>query len=1210
IARYGGDEFVIILKGLDKDKVITLWENARQALAQKDFILPQGAQHIKVTMSIGLGEYPHDGKTIDALFERADEALYSSKRLGRNRISFAKDSLEQIREEKRIHNILLKPPFVYREKELAEVKSHLFAKEPHKLVLVESGIGCGKSRFLEEAADLARKQNTPAFSFSLAEVDRSKPYGILVDIITAISYDHHELFKKAYESLKPKEQQALCVFPQLRSFIGEAQPIGHWDTEARSNLFQGLSGILEVMLLELKPLILLDNIDWLDEATSGVFSYIIVSKKYTPLCILASDSRPDTPEQKRHSFLDTLLEEVSEFEIVPHIKLAPFTDGESSELIKKIFSGRSVPQDFIDDVVRIVKGNPLFIVELLRDLLSRGVIYLKYPTWVFNEKKEPLPHDLRELLTNKFKHLDQEEKELLLAAAGIGGNFKFDFLSKLKKINEGYVEDIISRAVDKNIFNKEAAGQEATLAFNNELSRGILYQSLDEESRKSLHENIATTLESEHKDDIEGVSPLIVFHYTQADLQTKVREYAPLAASYADKLFSDVQTEKIIEEAIRSREERDKQEPIKDESWPRVEAIVAAFNSAVKSMHLYQQQNEITQKMITRCFQAIQEYFRLQYNLTFSNPQGEAKEFTRFLINGQEFPESGFVEKLIGKQFVSIMRDFDIGSITFRKSIYRDELERFINILSDPKAFSEKKEKWQKLLTQHKVNSVKIDEVVYRRVLSDEEKKEFQKEVIKDLLAKKVLGSEMAAGASGASVGAGPEILDKKIRQVTGEEKNILAKTIARLPADIVVETIANEYTTRKNNLSDVKDMVKVCLSNSQNRPELIARLKEHLEGLGMSREAFEWMIDDTDFLKYPTKKRANIYINSDSKTILEIGVEENLKSTIAELFSVDEGEVARNIINKYLDNLKNPAEELRAYMANTLSNILETIPEKAAVGYVQKIVSMFLEALNNEEDALVYGLLVKNTDFLVYKLLKLEDYQSIYKIISAVKAQTAKDFTPDWKRIEAKKAMQEMDVSVLNKHLIALLDKAAFLEEKNELILGLLKALIPQSIDPLLDVLKRRASGNIPFEWYQQNLEIIRILKDHKNEVLPQIENMLGEESGEKVELALHILKNFRDESLLYLYEKALASTKGFIRKRALEALLELDTGKSLLLIEKAFPRETRDTQKDIIISLGEHSRNAQALDFLTQLKGLKAQVYNKKEIQKGIQELKKRIG
>ena len=149
-----------------------------------------------------------------------------------------------------------------------------------------------------------------------------------------------------------------------------------------------------------------------------------------------------------------------------------------------------------------------------------------------------------------------------------------------------------------------------------------------------------------------------------------------------------------------------------------------------------------------------------------------------------------------------------------------------------------------------------------------------------------------------------------------------------------------------------------------------------------------------------------------------------------------------------------------------------------------------------------------------------------------------------------------------------------------------------------------------MPFEWYQQNLMILRMFKKNKEQVLPEIENLVNSNEREKMELACYIIRELRDESITYLYEKVLASDKESIRKNCIDCLLELDTNNSLMLVERAFLHENKDTQKNIIIALGERSRSQQAVDFLMRLKGMKSQAYNKREIAKNTDLIKKRIG
>ncbi|MFO3704666.1 GGDEF domain-containing protein [Xanthomonas codiaei] len=77
--RFGGEEFVIVLRGVDRDVAVGLFERFRAAVAGHDF--PQVGQ---VTLSTGIVELRH-GRLISQMLDEADKALYWSKQHGRNR---------------------------------------------------------------------------------------------------------------------------------------------------------------------------------------------------------------------------------------------------------------------------------------------------------------------------------------------------------------------------------------------------------------------------------------------------------------------------------------------------------------------------------------------------------------------------------------------------------------------------------------------------------------------------------------------------------------------------------------------------------------------------------------------------------------------------------------------------------------------------------------------------------------------------------------------------------------------------------------------------------------------------------------------------------------------------------------------------------------------------------------------------------------------
>lgn len=82
VARLGGDEFVILVEGEERvEDAATIAHKMLSALAS-DYVLD--GQTFKVTASIGISRYPHDGTELGELMRRADAAMYQAKAGGRN----------------------------------------------------------------------------------------------------------------------------------------------------------------------------------------------------------------------------------------------------------------------------------------------------------------------------------------------------------------------------------------------------------------------------------------------------------------------------------------------------------------------------------------------------------------------------------------------------------------------------------------------------------------------------------------------------------------------------------------------------------------------------------------------------------------------------------------------------------------------------------------------------------------------------------------------------------------------------------------------------------------------------------------------------------------------------------------------------------------------------------------------------------------------
>jgi diguanylate cyclase (GGDEF)-like protein len=85
LAKYGGDEFVILLPHTDKVGAFLAADRLRESVESERFEGQERQPEGNLTLSLGVSSYPeHGGFSLEVL-AKADKALYAAKRMGRNR---------------------------------------------------------------------------------------------------------------------------------------------------------------------------------------------------------------------------------------------------------------------------------------------------------------------------------------------------------------------------------------------------------------------------------------------------------------------------------------------------------------------------------------------------------------------------------------------------------------------------------------------------------------------------------------------------------------------------------------------------------------------------------------------------------------------------------------------------------------------------------------------------------------------------------------------------------------------------------------------------------------------------------------------------------------------------------------------------------------------------------------------------------------------
>jgi diguanylate cyclase (GGDEF)-like protein len=85
IARYGGDEFVVLLPETPCSGAAGVAERIRKSIESTPLVTRE--KQLATTVSIGIACYPNHGVDFETVLEKADHAMYASKSGGKNRVT-------------------------------------------------------------------------------------------------------------------------------------------------------------------------------------------------------------------------------------------------------------------------------------------------------------------------------------------------------------------------------------------------------------------------------------------------------------------------------------------------------------------------------------------------------------------------------------------------------------------------------------------------------------------------------------------------------------------------------------------------------------------------------------------------------------------------------------------------------------------------------------------------------------------------------------------------------------------------------------------------------------------------------------------------------------------------------------------------------------------------------------------------------------------
>ncbi|HET7294376.1 MAG TPA: ABC transporter substrate-binding protein [Vicinamibacteria bacterium] len=445
-------------------------------------------------------------------------------------------------------------PFVGRGKESAELQQRLNAAVAGEcqFVVVSGEPGIGKTRLLEELANLAKARHIRVLHGRSVEQGRAFPYQGFCEVIQEY-FRVKETGSSSGVDFSDIADDLLALFPML-SEIGEIRSAASGESklarggtsapDSRTQIFELLARTL-TRIAGGKPLVLILEDLHGAEVTIEALPYIVTRLGPTPTLMLGTYR--STEVDRRHPLLKAL-DGFRGDRRFASLTLGPFSPSDHRTFLETLVGGAGVPDSLAERLYEGTEGNPFFTKELVRSLLdSGGISRDDTGQWSLSGETglsgEAMPATIQEVVERRIERLPEDQREILCMASVIGRTFDSKDVEALAKGLD--VDDAIDRLVQQGLVEEERASRGELLSFSSGVVRDVLYASLSPRKRRSFHRRCAEILEARHSAHLERVLPQLVHHFHQGDVPEKTVEYGMRLAQASLAAFS-------AEEAVRS----------------------------------------------------------------------------------------------------------------------------------------------------------------------------------------------------------------------------------------------------------------------------------------------------------------------------------------------------------------------------------------------------------------------------------------------------------------------------------------------------------------------------------------------------------------------------------------------------------------------------------------------------------------------------------
>jgi DNA-binding winged helix-turn-helix (wHTH) protein/tetratricopeptide (TPR) repeat protein len=327
----------------------------------------------------------------------------------------------------------------------------------------------------------------------------------------------------------------------------------------RERMLREMAEAIEALTADAPLVLVLEDLHWSDTATLDLVSLLARRQEAARLLLIGTYRPVDvTVSQQR---LEDVRRELHARGRCQELSLDLLGEAAVADYLRERFAGHAFPFELARVIHRRTEGNPLFMVSVVEDLVTRGLIVLRDGRGELRaalaEVEVGVPESLRQMIERRFGQLEEDEREVLAVGSVAGVEFSAASVAGALRRAPAEVEECCDELARRHLFIRSLGAREwpdrtvaSRYGFVHALHRSVLYQAIAPARRRELHQAIGEREETGYGDRARDIAPELAAHFEQAGADRRAVRYLTEAADTATRRNANTEVVGYIGRAL------------------------------------------------------------------------------------------------------------------------------------------------------------------------------------------------------------------------------------------------------------------------------------------------------------------------------------------------------------------------------------------------------------------------------------------------------------------------------------------------------------------------------------------------------------------------------------------------------------------------------------------------------------------------------------